>query len=282
VTQLHVYESPEATEKEKPVTWCTEVKNMVQEAEHQLMHAMNLNQLETVTEALIKAQDKPVDCKLVHQCSQLKAKLESEIQLGKAMQVQIVTDLDEFQLVHEELSQSIEDAEYKNADPARIEAAKMLRKRLLSEASLMRAVQGPQKTTPGHIMMLEELHMAARDESADKKLLHTASRLIAKLKSEREVQRRIAETAPLCEISTFKDAGGKENLPPWSFQTDEFEEFHEDYKRVVEAAERDEICRSLMATALEQLASIEHLLVEKKQIEEEERLKASKKKGKKK
>lgn len=66
--------------------------------------------------------------------------------------------------------------------------------------------------------------MAARDESADKKLLHTASRLIAKLKSEREVQRRIAETAPLCEISTFKDAGGKENLPPWSFQTDEFEE----------------------------------------------------------
>lgn len=43
-----------------------------------------------------------MDCKLVHQCSQLKAKLESEIQLGKAMQVQIVTDLDEFQLVHEE------------------------------------------------------------------------------------------------------------------------------------------------------------------------------------
>merc|ERR1719291_1111657 len=104
---------------------------MVQEAEHQLIHAMNLNQLETVIEALAKAEDKPVDCKLVHQCSMRRAKLESEIALGEAMQVQTVPDFDEFQGVHEMLTTAIEDAELKNADPARVDAAKALRKRLL-------------------------------------------------------------------------------------------------------------------------------------------------------
>uniref|UniRef100_A0A7S2MVT5 Uncharacterized protein n=1 Tax=Zooxanthella nutricula TaxID=1333877 RepID=A0A7S2MVT5_9DINO len=282
VTQLYVYESPEATEKECPVTWCTEVKNMVQEAEHQLIHAMNLNQLDTVTEALVKADDKPVDCKLVHQCSHVKAKLESEIQLVAAMQVQVVTNLDEFQGVHEMLSQAIEDAEDKSADAGRVEAARTLRKKLLSEASLMRAVGGPQKTTPGHILMLEELHRAATDESANEALLDEAGKLIAKLKSEREVQKRIAETAPLCEFETYKDAAGKENLPPWSVDTEEFETFHEDFKRVVEEAERDKIDEDLMAKALEQLAGIENLLVEKKRFEEEDKLKNAKKKGKKK
>jgi len=281
VTQQLVYESPDATEKEKPVTWCTEVKNIVQEAEHQLVHAMNLNQLETVTEALLKADDKPVDCKLVHQCYLVKAKLESEIALGEAMQVQVVTNLDEFQGVHKGLSHAIENAEHRGADSSRVEAAKALRKRLLSEASLMRAVIGKQKTTPGHIMMLEQLHEAATCEAANEKLLDEAGKLIAKLKSERDVQARVAETAPLCEISSFKEAAGKENLPPWCHVTDEFEKFHEDYKRVVELADRDQIDSDLMAKALEQLSSIEFLLVEKKRIEEEILLKTSKKKGKK-
>merc|ERR1719277_1936716 len=139
------------------------------------------------------------------------------------MQVQVVTNLDEFQGVHEMLSQAIEDAEDKSADAGRVEAARTLRKKLLSEASLMRAVGGPQKTTPGHILMLEELHRAAVGEQANEKLLEEAAKLIAKLTSEREVQRRIAETAPLCEITTFKDAAGKQNLPSWSLDTEEFE-----------------------------------------------------------
>lgn len=281
VTQMLVYESPDAAEKEKPVTWCTEMKNIVQEAEHQLNHAMHLNQLETITAALAAAEDKPVDCKLVHQCSQVKAKLESEIQLGKAMKVQVITNLEEFCGVHEALSKAIEDAEEKNADATRVTAAKTLRRKLLSEASLMRAVEGPQKTTLGHITMLQELTTAARAEGANEELVTKATKLIAKLTSEREVQKRIAETAPLCELSSFKDAASKENLPPWSLVTEKFEEFHEDYKRVVEAAERDEISETLMSTALEQLATIEHLLVEKKQLEEENSLKDSKKKGKK-
>jgi len=278
VTQLMVYESPDATEKEKPVTWCTEVKNTIQEAEHQLNHSLHLNQLETITAALQLAENEPVDCKLVHQCSQVKAKLESEIELGKAMQVQVITNLEEFGGVHEALTQAIEDAERKNADPSRVAAAKTLRRKLTSEASLMRAVEGSQKTTPGHITMLEELTTAARDESANEELLSKATRLTAKLKSEREVQRRIAETAPLCEISSFKEADTKENLPPWCMETEEFEEFHEAYKKVVETAERDEISSTLMSAALEQLASIESLLVEKKQLEEENKLKAAKKK----
>mmetsp|Transcript_81686 Transcript_81686/g.142070 ORF Transcript_81686/g.142070 Transcript_81686/m.142070 type:complete len:501 (-) Transcript_81686:128-1630(-) len=281
VTQTYVYESPEATEKEKPVTWCTEVKNTIQEAEHQLTNAMHLNQLETITAALAAAEDKPVDCKLVHQCRQVKAKLESEIQLGKAMQVQVIQHLDEFSGVHENLSKAIDDAEAKGADPARVTMAKTLRRKLMSEASLMRAVEGPQKTTPGHLSMLEELTRAARDENANEELLTKATRLIAKLKSEREVQHRIAETTSLVELETFKQAAGKDSLPEWCRDTPQFEEFHEDYKRVVEQADKDEIERHLMATALEQLAKIEQLLVEKKQMEAEATLKANKKKGKK-
>jgi len=281
VTQLYVFEAPDATEKEQPVTWCTEVKNTIQEAEHQLTHAMDLSQLETITAALQAAEDKPVDCKLVFQCSQLKAKLESEIQLGKATQVQTVTSLDEFQGVHEALSKAIDDAVRKNADPARVAAAKSLRRKLMSEASLMRAVEGTQKTTPGHIGLLEELTKAATGESANEELITKATRLIAKLTSEREVQRRLAETAPLCEIESFKDAEGKDNLPSWSNETEEFEQWHEDYKSAVELANTNEISPQLMTAALEQLEKIENLLVEKKRLEEEEGLKKAKKKGKK-
>merc|ERR1712050_699708 len=135
--------------------------------------------------------------------------------------------------VHEALSSAIEDAERKNADAARIAAAKTLRRKLMSEASLMRAVEGPQKTTPAHITMLEELTTAARAESASEELLAKATKLIAKLRSEREVQQRIAETSPLCELASFKDAADKKNLPVWCHETQQFEDFHEDYKRVV-------------------------------------------------
>jgi hypothetical protein len=282
VTQTFVYESPDAVDKEKPVTWCTEVKNTIQEAEHQLSNAMHLNQLETITAALAAAEDKPVDCKLVHQCRQVKAKLESEIQLVQAMQCQVITHLDMFGEVHENLSKAIEDAEEKNADPNRVVGAKTLRRKLMSEASLLRAVEGPQKTTPGHISMLEELTTAARAENANEELLTRSSKLIAKLKSEREVQQRIAECASLCELSSFKDAANKapEDLPTWAPDTFHFEWFHEDYKRVVNQADTDEISKELMAASLEQLAKIEFLLVEKKQMEEEQKLKANKKKKK--
>ncbi|CAE7635824.1 Kidins220 [Symbiodinium sp. CCMP2456] len=284
ITQTFVFEHPEASEKEKPVTWCNEVRTTIQELEHQLTNAMHLNQLETVTAALEAAADKPVDCKLVHQCNQLKEKLESEIQLGKAMQVTTITDLDEFDSVHDALSKAIDDAVAKKADPVRVQAAKTLRRKLLAEASLMRTVLGPQKTTVAHISMLQELLTAAKAESANEELVLQASKLIARLRSESEVQQRISATAVLCEVDCFKEAEGREEMPDWSRDTERFEEFHEDFKRVMEDAERDQISEILMNTALEQLDKIERLLVDKKQTEEEMRLKAakaSKKKGKK-
>merc|ERR1719422_238511 len=169
-----------------------------------------------------------------------------------------------------------------NADPARINAAKTLRRRLMAEASLMRAVQGPQKTTPGHITMLQELTAAAQAESAAEDLLNVAIKLNAKLRSERDVLKRVGETAPLAKLASFKEAAGKTDLPEWCHDTAQFEAYHEYYREDVELAEKNEISKELMDTALEQLASIEFLLGEKKQIEEEQRLKTSKKKGKKK
>jgi len=283
VTQTYVYESPEAEEKEKPVTWCTEVKNMISEAERMLDTAMHLNQLEQITHALEHAADKSVDCKLVHKCQQVKAKLESEIQLNKAMQVTVVTKIEDFTELHETLTKAIEDAESKGAEPTRIASAKTLRRKLMSEASLTRAVEGKQKTTTGHLMMLEELTTAARGENANEDLLGKATRLIAKLKSEREVQQRITDSTNLCELSTWAEAAtkGAEHLPAWGHETEAFEQFHEEYKKIVEVADKHKISPTLMTTALEQLTKIEHLLIEKKQIEEEQKLKANKK-GKKK
>merc|ERR1712176_1671606 len=188
--------------------------------------------------------------------------------------------LDEFGGVHEQLSRAIEDAEEKNADQARVEAAMTLRRKLMSEASLMRAVQGPQKTTTGHITMLEELNKAAQAESANEDLLNTATKLIAKLKSEKEVKHRLAQTAPLVAYTSFQQVqkATQDTLPEWSHDTEQYEEFHDAYKRVVEEADSAQINGDLMVQALEQLAQLEHLLVEKKQVEEEQRLKAAKKK----
>jgi hypothetical protein len=279
-----VYESPEAVDKERPVTWCTEVRNTMVELEHQLNHAMHVNQLEAITAAVAAAEDKPVDCKLVHQCRQVKAKLESEIQLGKAMQVQVITSLEEFGGVHDALTRAIEDAENKNADVARVDAAKTLRRKLMAEASLMRSMQGPQKTTTGHIMMLEELTKAAMSNSASEELLTTATKLIAKLQSERQVQHRIAAARPLCAFANYKDveASPQDALPQWWHETVLFEEFHEDYKNIVEVGEGASISADIQTEALEQLAQLEHFLVLKKSAEEESKLKAfKKKKGKK-
>merc|ERR1712232_886282 len=249
-------------------TWCNEVRNTIQEAESQLNHALHLHvhmsQLDAITAALEFADNKPVDCKLVHQCELIKAKLEAEIELGNAMQVQTVTSLEEFHAVHENLTNAIEDAEVKHADAKRV-------------------VLGPQKTTTGHIAMLEELTKAAEAEGANDDLLKTAVKLTMKVKSEREVQHRIADAASLCKLSSFKDADKAEDpLPTWTADVESFETFHDEYKKIVDTGEEAEISKDLQTAALEQLGIIELLLVEKKQIEEEKRLKdAKKKKGKK-
>lgn len=290
VVQDFVFESPDATEAEEPVTWCHEMRNNIVEAEKKLSDAsildVHTNQLEAITLALDSALQErgdlpplPIDCKLVYQCHKIKAKLEAEIELGAAMQVTTVTSLEDFVAVHEALTMAIEDAELKSADLQRVDAAKCLRRKLMAEASLMRAVQGTQKTTIGHIGMLEELSRAAEAESACEDLLRQTTKLTAKLKSEREVQHRIADAAPLCALASFAQAAGKENeLPQWCLDVEKFETFHEEYKAIVETGEGAEISPELQSAALEQLAKLEHLLVEKHQIENEERMKAAKKK----
>merc|ERR1712190_146468 len=156
------------------------------------------------------------------------------------MTTTVITNLDEFSGVHDALSMAIENAELKNAEKSRVDAAKTLRRKLISEASLMRAVEGQQKTTIGHILMLEELTTAAKGENANEDLLEKAKKLIAKKKSEREVQHRIAEAAPLCELSSWKDTSGMDaeefgpcgSLPEWSMHSEDFQKWHDDYKEV--------------------------------------------------
>jgi len=275
VTQMFVYESPDSEEREQPVTWCMDVRCMVSEAERQLDTAMQSNELDAIISALEGAEGKPVNCKLVHRCQQLKAKLESEIQLAEALKVRTVESLEEFTEVHESLSWAIKEADANGADPERVHAARSLRRTLLSEASLMRAIAGAQKTTTGHLTTLEELIFAARGEKANEDLLAKAMKLVAKLKSEREVQQRVAACENLCVFSSFKQLTPQET-PAWVEPTPAFETFHEEYKKVVEQAKVDEISAPLMTVALEQLTKIEHLLIDKKQAEAEKLLKTKK------
>merc|ERR1712190_79755 len=99
-----------------------------------------------------------------------------------------------------------------------------------------------------------------------------------------EAQHRIAETAPLCELSSWKDAAATDvlgTLPSWSLDTEQFQKWHDDYKDVVETAAQVQISEDLQNVALEQLVAIEQLTMEKKQLEQEANLKAAKKKPKK-
>jgi len=278
VTRTFVYESPDAPEKERPVSWCNEVRDIIQAAESLLSDALRSNELDAIDAALEAAEGKPVDCKLAWQCCQAKERLESEIRLGEAMEVQTLESLEGFSELKEVLEDAIADSLEKGVDEARLVSAKGLLRKLVTEASLMRALEGTQKTTVGHITMLTELRSAAESEGANPELLGKAARLIAKQKCEREVQRCIEEAMPLNGITSFKDIAGKENLPPWCFDTEQFDAFHEEYKRVMEDAERDEISTPLLNRAFEQLSGIEQLLVEKKQLDEEAGMR--KKKGK--
>merc|ERR1712093_698635 len=175
-------------------------------------------------------------------------------------------------------------ASAEGADAALIARAKILRRRLMGEASLTRAVEAPAKSSDAHLKMLEWLTDAAKAENANEDLLTTATKLIRKLKSEREVNQRFTEATRVADQTSLKDAEEiKDELPEWFRDTEQFEVFQENYKATIESAETDEIAPTLLASAKEQLAALENLLVEKKQVEEELRLKANKKKkGKKK
>merc|ERR1712139_264081 len=130
-----------------------------------------------------------------------------------------------------------------------------------------------------HLKMLEWLTDAAKAESANEELLTTATKLIRKLKSEREVNQRFNEAARVTEQKSLKDAEDiKDELPEWFRDTEQFEIFQEGYKSTIETAETDEITPTLLASAKEQLAAVENLLVEKKQVDAELLLKANKKK----
>merc|ERR1711959_666291 len=160
-----------------------------------------------------------------------------------------------------------------------ISKAKTLRRKLLSEASLTRAVEAPAKSSDAHLKMLEWLTDAAKAENANEDLLNTATKLIRKLKSEREVTSRSTQAARVAEIKNLKDAEAiKEDLPDWFQDTEQFEIFQEGYKTTIEEAEAAEITPALLASAKEQLALVENILVEKKQVDAELVLKANKKK----
>jgi hypothetical protein len=282
VTLQFVYDSATSEAKEKPITFCNEVKHRIHEIEHMLNHAMLLNDLTVITEKLALAADQPVDVKLTAKCQQVQQKLESEIALRNAMDVPELNSLEEFSLRIDELGKAVDEAMVRGADQPLVARAKTLRRRLGAEYALTKVMETQAATTSdAHLRMLEELAEGARLKNAREDLLVKATKLINRLHSEKQVMKLTSEAAP---VAAKADAKGLEDMtsPEWLVDTDKFAAFHLNYKQVVAKAEQHEIAPALLETTLAQLEKIETLLIERKQIEAEAALKAAKKKGKKK
>jgi hypothetical protein len=282
VTLQFVYDLPTSEAKEKPVTWCNEVKQTINEIEHMLNHAMLLNDLTVITEKLALAADQPVDVKLRAKCQQVQQKLESEIALRNAMDVPELEGLDDFSLRIDELSKAVDEATVCGADQPLVAKAKMLRRRLAAEYALTKVMDTQAATTSdAHLRMLEELAEGARVKSARPELLGRAEKVINRLHSEKEVMKLVEEAAPVAAKENAKALADMVS-PEWVVDTDKFAEFHLQYKEAVIKAEQNAISAPLLEQTMGQLEKIETLLVQRKQLEAEESLKAAKKKGKKK
>jgi hypothetical protein len=282
VTRTFVYDTPESDAKEKPVTWCQDVKTKIHEIENYLNHAMLLNDLAIITEKLELAADQPVDVKLVAKCRQVQQKLESEIALRTAMDITELSNLEEFQKAIDALSRAVDEAMIRGADQPLLARAKTLRRRLAAECALTKVMETQAATTSdAHLRMLEELAEGARLKNAREDLLQRATALIHRLHSEKQVMKYKAEAELVASKDKATDLAGMTS-PEWVLSADAFAQFHVEYKQVVAKAEQNQISPQLLETTLTQLAKVEALLVELKQLEAENALKASKKKGKKK
>jgi ankyrin repeat protein len=282
VTRTFVFDTPSSENKEKPVTWCNDVKNKIHEIEHQLNHAMLLNDLAVVSEKLELAADQPVDVKLTAKCQQVQQKLESEITLRNAMDVPELNSLEDFSARIDDLSKAVDEAMVRGADQPLVARAKTLRRRLAAEFALTKVMETQAATTSdAHLRMLEELAEGARLKNAREELLVRATKLINRLHSEKQVMKLTAEAAP---VAAKADAKQLEDMtaPDWVTDTEKFTAFHLNFKSVVQKAEQNAISPPLLESTLATLEKVEALLIERKQLEAEAALKAAKKKGKKK
>lgn len=266
------------------MTWSHGVRQKLTELESQLSHAMHLNKLDAITQALDSARDQPVDVRLVAKCRQVQQKLESEIQLNQAMQVPDISTLYEFSQAIELLSKAVDDAIQRGADAALVARAKTLRRRLAAEFALTKAMElQPSKTSDAHLRMLEELCEGARSKNVRDDLLTRATKLIHKLHSEKQVSQRSTECVVICSRTSVKEIEGDTSLPEWAHDPEKFSTFHSEYKAITDKAEGHDIAPALLELAKKQLAALETLLIELKHSEAENALKAAKKKkGKKK
>lgn len=198
------------------------------------------------------------------------------------MDVQELTSLEEFSQRIEALSKAVDEAMVRGADQPLVARAKTLRRRLAAEFALTKVMETQAATTSdAHLRMLEELTEGARLKNAREDLLQRATKLINRLHSEKQVMKYSAEAAPVAAKAEAKDLAGLA-APEWATDTEKFATFHLNYKQVLGKAEQNAISPQLLESTLAQLAKIEQLLVEFKQLEAENALKAAKKKGKKK
>ncbi|CEM38591.1 unnamed protein product [Vitrella brassicaformis CCMP3155] len=302
VIKTYAHAEVDSQDKEKPVTWSQPVKSTIQEAEHQLSNAYQLNveaphQLSSIKQALEGAKDKPVDVKLYDQCIRMKAKLESEIALSKAMDLPAIEDVETFFGAMATLKEAQTEALKHEADSHLLSRATALVRRLKAECDLTRTL-GKKTSLPAaastaafrpsdsFMRVLEEQLKVAKEEQATDALLQRADRLLGTLRSQKSLHGRVVEVAPACALKSLLGEEGipdyvAATLPSWHANSEAFEAYLEEYRKNVSEAEHYDVPPQLLEQAKSQLGILETQLVEKKQLEEETRLKAEKKKKKK-
>eukprot|EP00921_Rhytidocystis_pertsovi_P023979 GHVQ01038497.1.p1 GENE.GHVQ01038497.1~~GHVQ01038497.1.p1 ORF type:complete len:527 (+),score=49.89 GHVQ01038497.1:137-1717(+) len=182
VYRTFVHSDLKDTEKERPVTWCAACKTTIRDTERQVSNALSLKQLEAVTQALRLAADKQIDVMLFDKCSVMKTKLENELALTKALQIQEISDLDGYFSTLDQIRKAMDASKKQGGDPAIIKRAQALTNGLQAELQLTRMLSKPNTVNfrPNDIYLraLEESTEHAKAHDGNPSLIQKAERVI--------------------------------------------------------------------------------------------------------
>ncbi|CAD7945206.1 unnamed protein product [Amoebophrya sp. A120] len=289
-SRMWAFENPTKTEREQPMTLAKDAKDIVDHAEMLLEKSTASGKLEDVIAALDNAEGKPVDCKIKQTAKKLRQKLESTIRLKEAManksiiknDVAEIIEADALVMAAENLARAIQDAIRRRVEKPLTDEAANLRRRLLCEASLTRYFRATPKLTVGYIRYFQELIDTCEREAGNKHLLTLSTAMRKRISAEREMTLKFDEVEHLCLLSSITEVPPEDKkYPSWIEDEDVevFSGFQEQYVKDVEYGRETESSPELIEKCEKQLAILEDLLIEQRQILEEVNLK--KKKGKK-
>uniref|UniRef100_A0A0G4HQL9 Uncharacterized protein n=1 Tax=Chromera velia CCMP2878 TaxID=1169474 RepID=A0A0G4HQL9_9ALVE len=230
--------------------------------------------------AIKKAQEASAEQVLLDQAMALRRRLHADMDLTRAIVKALGSEFHEIPLPEEVEGEGKEGTEEEKKGDG--EGAQ-------TEGPLAKLVPSFQ-FTDAYLKTLKEFNIKAKAEAAasegggDERLLKRAERLVNTLQCLKDISVRLEEVAPCADVSLEdllrmnEQTRQEKKLPPWHEKTEEFEQHLTQYRDLVEAAASYDVPRQLLEDAKVQIGILETQLVEMKRLEEENRLKAERKK----